>query len=148
MTAPTEIDFVLVKMGDGAGSEVFTTICGIQDATINQTANSSDHFVRDCAAPGTPPTRKTKVSGVQLDVTGTGLSNSAEIVRLQAAVGKVKNYKLECYADDGTSGGLLLGTYAAPFRLTANNLNIPREGTASADITLASHGAWTYTAAP
>lgn len=147
MSLPTEADFALVKMGNGAGSEVFTAICGLQDVTINQTVNTSDRFVRDCAKPGEVPYRKTKASGKQLDISSTGLSNVTVIEDLNEALGVVKNFKIELYAEDGTDTGELLGTYAGAFRMTSNNLSIPREGVASGDINLASHGAWTYTAA-
>lgn len=145
MSLPVEIDWAIVKMGDGESPEVFTIICGIQDVQINGAANTSDRFVRDCDTPGAVPYRKTKVSGRQLDISGSGLSNSQEATRLNDALGSLKNYKVETYRDDGTDAGVLLGTYAGAFRLTANNVNTTREGDSSADISLASHGAWTYT---
>ena len=148
MSLPTEADFALIKMGDGAATEVFTTICGIQDVTVNQTVNTTDRFVRDCAKPGEVPNRKTKVNGKQLDISGSGLSNVDTIATLNAALGVVTNYKIELYADDGTDAGDLLGTYSGAFRMTSNNLSVPREGEASGDINLASDGAWTYAAAP
>lgn len=148
MSLPTEVDFVLIKRGDGATpTEVFTLICGLQDATINRVVNSDDRFVRDCAKPGEVPYRKTRATGKQLDVTGTGLSNAATMEDFEDALGQVENYKLELYAEDGTDAGELLGTIAGAFRMTAANLSVPREGQASGEITLASHGAWTYTAA-
>lgn len=147
MSLPTEVDFALVKMGDGAGPEVFTTICGLTDVTIGKTVSTTDRFVRDCAKPGETPSRKTRANGKQLDITGSGLSNADTIASLEAALGKVKNYKVECYADDGTDAGELLGTYTAAFRMTANNLTVPRDGDATGEITLASHGVWTYEAA-
>lgn len=147
MSFPTEFDWMLVKMGDGASPEVFTLICGLQDATVNATANTSDRFARDCAKPGSIPKRKVKVNGMQLDVTGSGLSNATEVPRMLAALGKHKNYTIEGYADDNTDAGDLLGTFAGTFVMTASNLSAPREGDASGEITLASHGDWTFTAA-
>lgn len=144
MSLPTEIDFAIVKMGDGAGSEVFTAICGIQDVNINDTAATSDHFPRDCAKPGEVPSRRVKTNSRQLDITGKGLSNTAQIALVKAAVAKSKNYKIECYADDGTDAGSLLGTYSGAFVLTANNISVPRDAPASLDLSLASNGAWTY----
>jgi hypothetical protein len=148
MSFPTEFDWMLVKMGDGAApTEVFTVVCGIQDATVNQTANTGDRFVRDCAKPGAIPRRKVKVNGVQLDVTGTGLSNATEVPRLMAALGKHKNYRIEGYADDNTDAGDLLGTFAGTFVMTSSNLAAPREGDGSSEFNLASDGDWTYTPA-
>lgn len=147
MSLPTEIDWAHIKMGDGAEPEVFTMICGITDVTINQSANSSDRFVRDCTTPGAVPLRKTKVSGKQLDISGTGLSNADTIEDLNAALGKVKNYKIELYQDDGTDAGNLLGTYSGAFRMTSSNMSATRDGDSSGEVALASDGAWTYAAA-
>lgn len=147
MSLPNEVDFVLIKIGDGGGPETFTLICGLTDATINEQAQSSDRYVRDCTKPGEVPFRKTKVGGKSLDVTGSGMSNADQYPTLRDALGKVGNYQLELRSDDGTDAGNLLGTVSGAFRLTANNLNVPREGAASAQINLASHGEWDYTAA-
>ena len=148
MAEPTEIDWALIKLGDGDSPEVFTIVCGIQDVTINQPVNTTDRSVRDCAAPGRVPTRKIRVNSRQMDVTGSGLSNAETIEDLNAALGKKRNYRIELYQDDETDTGLLLGTYAGEYVLTANNLTTTREGDSTAEITLASNGAWTYTPAP
>lgn len=147
MSLPTEIDFAIVKMGDGEATETFTAICGLEDVSINETVNTTDRFVRDCAKPGEVPQRKVKTNGQQTDITGSGLSNADETVSLRAALGKAKNYTIETYKDDGTDTGELLGTYTGEFVMTAKNLSLTREGAASAEITLASNGAVTYAAA-
>lgn len=148
MSLPTEFDFMIVKIGDGEATETFTAICGIENVQINEVANTSDRYVRDCAKPGAVPNRKTKTTGKQVDITGNGFSNADEIAGLRAALGIVGNYQIEGYQEDGTDTGALLGTYAGAFNLTANNLNVPRDGDATMEITLASDGAVTYTAAP
>lgn len=147
MSFPVEADFALIKIGDGATPQVFTIACGIQDVTVNAVANTQDRFTRDCAKPGSIPVRKTKTTGRQLDITGTGLIDKAHITKFQDALGVVGDYKVELYQDDGTDNGTLLGTFDAAFNLTASNLSIPREGSASAEVTLANHGDWTWTAA-
>lgn len=148
MSLPTEFDFALVKMGDGADPEVFTTVCGLQDATVNRTVNTQDRFVRDCTKPGEVPERRVKATGRQSDITGTGLTNADEVTRVEAALGVVKNYKIEVYQDDGTDAGSLLGTWAGAFMLTSANNSIPRESNAAFELTLVSDGAMTWTAAP
>lgn len=147
MSVPTEADFVLIKFGDAADPEVFSAICGIQDATISRTVQTQDRFVRDCAKPGEVPFRKVKVTGKQLDVSGAGLTDKASVATLDAALGKVKNIKAECYQADGTDAGLLLGTFSFAGVLTSANMNIPRTGDASGEINVASHGTWTWAAA-
>lgn len=148
MSLPTEIDWFLIKMGDGADPEGFTLICGIQDASISEGVNFDSRYVRDCTKPGEVPVRKVKVSGKQLDISGSGLTNVGEITRLNTALGKIKNYEIEGYADDGTDAGELLVTYAGAFLLSANNINGPRDGTGSADISLNNHGVYTKTIEP
>lgn len=145
MSLPVEIDFALIKAGDGEDPEGFTVICGIQDVQINGGVNTSDRYVRDCAKPGAVPFRKTKVNGRQLDITGSGMSNTQEEERLNGLLGALNNYKVELYREDGSDGGVLLGTYSGEFRMTSKNINAPRENPASLDIALASHGKWIYT---
>lgn len=148
MSVPTEFDFALIKIGDGATpTEVFTISCGKTDVTANFVANSSDRFVRDCAKPGEVPFRKTKVSGKQLDVTATGLTDATAFGIEVDLVGTRANVTVEYYTDDGTDAGDLIGTVACNMLISALNIGTPRDGDASAEITLASHGAWTWTAA-
>lgn len=148
MSVPTEFDFAILKIGDGATpTEVFTISCGKQDITLNFAANSTDRFVRDCAKPGEVPFRKTKATGKQLDVTAAGLTDAATFATEIELIGTLANVKVELYADDGTDGGDLLGTVACNMRVGTLTIGAPREGDSSAEVTLASHGAWTYTPA-
>jgi hypothetical protein len=148
MSFPVEADFALIKVGDGATpTEAFVIACGIQDVNVNSVANTQDRFTRDCAKPGSIPTRKVKMTGKQLDITGSGLIDKTQITTFQAALGVAKNYKIELYQDNGTDTGTLMGTFAASFMMTAHNMSVPREGTSSAEITLANNGDWTWTAA-
>ncbi|UAB76958.1 hypothetical protein INR77_08865 [Erythrobacter sp. SCSIO 43205] len=148
MSVPTEIDFALVKIGDDGDPETFTAICGLQDATVNETVNTQDRFVRDCAKPGEVPQRRVQPTGKQTDITATGLTNADEIENVRAALGVSKNYTIEAYQRDGTDAGVLLGTFTGPFMMTSSNLNLSLDNPGSAEITLASDGAVTYTAAP
>lgn len=148
MSFPVEFDFAVVKIGDGATpTEAFAIACGLQDVTVNTVTNTQDRNVRDCAKPGSIPVRKVKATSKQQDITATGLIDKTQVGIYLAALGKVKNYKIEAYADDGTDTGTLLGTYSGAYMMTATNQNIPREGTGSAEITLANHGDWTWTPA-
>lgn len=147
MSLPVEPDFALIKIGDGGGTEVFTIACGIQDITVNEVTNTADRFVRDCAKPGEIPYRQVKATSKQLDVSASGLIDKTHIATYRTAIGKVKNYKIEYYQDDGTDAGALVGTWAGAFMLTSINQGVPREGTASVELNLASDGAVTWTAA-
>ncbi|QOV95267.1 hypothetical protein [Novosphingobium sp. ES2-1] len=148
MSLPVEADFALIKIGDGATpSETFAIACGLQDVNVNRTANSSDRFVRDCAKPGEVPVRKVRVNGKQLDITGSGLIDKGHVEIFEDALGTAKNYKIELYADDGTDAGDLVGTFAGAFVMNAANMAIARETGGTAEVTLANHGAWTWTPA-
>lgn len=147
MSLPTEFDFAILKIGDGESPEVFTISCGKQDVSMNFVANSSDRFVRDCAKPGEIPFRKAKATGRQADVTATGLTDVATFGTELALVGTKQNIKVELYADDNTDTGELLGTVSMNALITALNIGASRDGDSSAEIVLASNGAWTWLAA-
>lgn len=147
MSVPTEFDFAVLKIGDGADPEVFTISCGKQDLTFNTVANSTDRFVRDCAKPGEVPFRKPKVTGKQMDITAAGLTDVTAYGAEFAMVGAFKNIRVELYADDGTDAGDLLGTVAGNFLVQSLNVSAPRDGDANADVALASNGTYTWTAA-
>lgn len=146
MSYPNEADFIIVKAGDGAEPEVFTTICGIETATINKTANTTDRFRRDCEKPGAVPTRKVKVTGKQWDATGAGVINIDEFDRFDSLLGISNNYQFDFGKRDGTDAGEIIGTYEGPGVLTASNINMgDTEGTA--EITIAGEDDIVWTAA-
>ena len=147
MSYPTEIDFAIVRIGDGTTPEVFTVVCGLENATVNETANTSDRFRSDCENPGRVPTRSVRVTGVQWDVTGSGVSNSDQIPLRKAALGKHRNYQIDAIEEDGTDAGKLLGTFAGRGVMTANNLNLQRTGDSTGDITIAGENDLTWTPA-
>ena len=147
MSIPNESDFALIKVGDGATPEVFTAICGIENVSINRVANTSDRNRRDCAKPGQPAVRRSKTTSKQMDITGTGGVDKADIEAFDDALGVVKNYKVELYKYDGTDTGDLMGTFAGAFNLTSANMSLDANGDSSGEITLASDGTWTWTAA-
>ena len=146
MSYPNEADFIVVKVGDGATPEVFTTICGIESATINQTVNTNDRFRRDCAKPGSVPTRKVKVTGKQWDATGSGVVNVDEFPNFASSLGIRKNYQFDFGIRDGTDAGEIVGTYAGPAVMTAANINMG-DADGTAEITLAGEDAIVWTAA-
>lgn len=136
MSYPTEIDAVVVKLGDGGSPEAFTTVCGMENVTLNQTVQTNDRFRRDCAKPGQVPSRKVRVTGKQWDITSNGVANIDEIDRLKGALGISRNYQIVAIKYDGSDAGEVLGTFSGPAVMTANNMNLqPNEGTA--EITLA-----------
>jgi hypothetical protein len=142
VSLPTEADFAVVKMGDGATpTEVFTILCGLDQVTINRTANTNDRFRRDCAKPGLPAYRKSRTTGKLMDITASGAINIPDIARYNTALGNSKNYRIELGRYDGTDAGTIIHVITGAFNLTGANTAIGDEG--SADTTLASDGVWT-----
>lgn len=142
MAAPNEPDFAILKLGDGETPEVFTIVCGIDNISINETANTNDRFRRDCAKPGLPPMRKPFVTGTQWDITGSGVFNMDEIDRTRAALGISRNYQVDLGKRDGTDTGEIIGTYSGAAVLTSNNKSIGDEGTG--EVTLSGDGELTW----
>lgn len=135
MSVPIEYDFAQVKLGDGADPEAFAVICDLTSVNINEGAETTTRYRRDCATPGTPAKRRSRVTGTFWDVTGSGLSNAPQTEALRAVLGVRKNYEIDVFQDNGTSGGELLGTYSGEAIMTARNLSIDREGDSSMELT-------------
>ncbi|MFN3474086.1 MAG: phage tail tube protein [Blastomonas sp.] len=146
MSVPSESDFALIKVGNAADPEVFTTICGIEGVSINRVANTNDRARRDCASPGLPAVRRSKTISKQMDITGTGAVDKPNIAAFDAALGLIKNYEIELYQYDGTASGELVGTFAGAYNLTAANMTLDANADSSGEISLASDGTWTWTA--
>lgn len=123
MSFPNEFDFILVKLGDGESPEAFTLLCGLENATINETVNTTDRFRRDCAKPGSIPKRKNHATGEQWDITASGVVNLDQIDLLNTAKGVRKNYELEFGRRDGTDAGEIIATASGPAMLTARSIS-------------------------
>lgn len=147
MSYPTEIDAAVIRIGNGASPEVFEIACGIEAVTVNETANTSDRFRRDCAKPGAIPRRGVKVNGIQWDITGSGVANADMLTKLKAALGQHKNYEIDAIAYNGTDAGDLLGTFVGQGVMTAKNLNLQTNGDSTMEITIAGENDLVWTAA-
>jgi hypothetical protein len=128
MSFPTEFDFVLVKIGDGGGPEAFTLICGIEDVTVTEDVNTTDRFRRDCEKPGSVPKRRSKVTGEQWQVSGSGVANLDQIDLLSAAKGMERNYELEFGRRDGTDAGEIIATATGAAILTNRTISNTADG--------------------
>lgn len=143
MSFPTEPDFAVIEIGDGATPEVFTVLCGIDQVSVNSVVNTSDRFRRDCAKPGLVPKRKVQAQGTQTDISGSGVFNIDQEAEFRAALGITQSYRVKLGRRDGTDAGEILGQWVGPFMMTAHNVSVGDEG--SAEITLASDGDVTWT---
>lgn len=147
MSEPSTFEFAKIAVGDGASSEVFTVICGIETAGFNQSASTSDRGVRDCAVPFRPAERRLRVTGRSRTLTGSGIYNTAQTTLINGLVGTRKNYQFIVWEDDDTEAGVEVGTWEGPGIATAVNMGSPNDGFGTLEITVESDGAWTYTAA-
>lgn len=130
MSFPTEADFALLKVGDGAEpTENFTLLCGIENVTITETVNTTDRFRKDCATPGAIPKRKLRVTGQQWEVSGSGVVNFDQVDTLSACLGVVKNYEIEFGRRDGTDAGEIFATATGPAMLTSRTTAVGEDGT-------------------
>jgi hypothetical protein len=147
--AISPFDKARIKMGDGAVTEVFELVCGIEEVSVSYAAQTQEQYRRDdCDAPFSVAVRTIKATGSAVDVSGNGLIDKPFVAKIIAALGKSKNYRIEIYKDNGTPAGLLDGTFSGPFLLDANNMTFTEESQATAEITLKSNGAIVWTPAP
>lgn len=138
--------YVDILMGDGAGPEVFTVLCGIMTKSITAQVNTGDSFVRDCALPEDIPVRELILSGKQWDLRGSGVMNRDNFPALLAAVGVIKNFRFFIKAKTGEVAPALNGYLGGAAAITTYTINGDDNGYAQIDLALASHGEWTWSA--
>lgn len=147
MSYPNEPDYIVVRKGDGGSPETFPIVCGIETAGVNQTANTSDRFRRDCANPADVATRAVRVTGLQWDVSGTGVVNMDEFEAMQAALGNRSTWRIEYGKYDDAASfprtGTIFGYYEGPGILTSFNTNVGEDGTAEITIAGENRPVWT-----
>lgn len=111
MTAEKGID-VLIKKGDGATSETFTTIGGLRDSTLTISNSPPDGTNKDSGGVTELVSGKTNLS---ITVSGAGVfTDNAQVaaVRTDMLAGSAGNYQ---FVVPGTSNG---GTYEGSFVIT------------------------------
>lgn len=145
MSVPNTIQLSVISIGDGAPTEAFTDICGINATGFNQTAQTNDRYIRDCATPTAVPLRQVKVTGKSWTLTGNGYYNTDQQSIISAAVAVRHNYKMRVYDDDVAA--TLLGTWAGAGVLTSADMGTSENDLGTIQLTIVSHGAWAYTAA-
>ena len=149
MSEPTTFEFAVIYVGNGATPEVKVKLCGIQTTGFNRTVQSNDRFVRDCDNPARVPERRVRVTGKQRDLTGSGLYNIDQTALLSNIEGKRRNfdYVLMDISDESVPAGVEIGTWSGPGVVTTLNMGTNEDDDATVEITIASDGLWTYTAA-
>lgn len=133
---------MLVKIGDGAGSEVFTTLCGLTSKTLTINTEEIDVSTADCTDPGGVMWTEV-IDGVKrIVVAGNGFfEDSTQEARANAvalATPPVCNLQIVVPA---------FGTFAGAFFLSPFEWGGDAAGGVTYSLTLSSTGAVTFTAA-
>lgn len=136
--------YASLMLGDGAGPEVFTALCGFRVVNFSHVSNTQDIATRDCADPENVPVRNIIVTSAQWDLTGEGVLNRDTLPELQAADdGQPHNWRLVFTEPVGDL--VYQGYYSGSAVMTNFTINSDEGAFVTASITLASDGEWTWT---
>ncbi|WP_426163104.1 phage tail tube protein [Sandarakinorhabdus sp. DWP1-3-1] len=138
-----EDGYVTILLGNGAGPEVFTAVCGLTTRGFVEQVNTADRFIRDCADPAAIPIRKLTKTGKQWSLSGSGYLARESLEMVQAASGVTKNWRFKI----GEPAGDLVfgGYYAGPAMLTTISTGATEGDLVSIELTIQSDGPWTFT---
>lgn len=131
---------LLIKRGDGAGSEQFVTACGFKARTFNINNNMVDVTVPDCVTPSNK-VNEALVYGIQsMQFSGSGFFDND-------AVGKA----IAAAAVNQTSGNYQVvvpgwGTFEGAFLIEGFQFSGAEEGNMEFEATFRKTGAVTFTA--
>ncbi|WP_260923428.1 phage tail protein [Novosphingobium sp. 9] len=140
MSEPNSADFALIKLQTADGPPaVFTLLCGVESATINRSAQTSETYRRDCAKPNRPGKRKLRVTGSSWQTSGSGNDNIDLETEYGDAFGVRKTYNVELYRDDGTDAGTGI--------LTTRNQAMTTDTPGTIEVTIEGEGDLVWTVA-
>lgn len=133
---------LLVKIGDGGGTEVFTNLCGLNSKTLTINNSSIDVTTPDCSSPGGALWTETLSGLKNVSVSGDGFfEDSASELRMNTVAMAADNIcNFQIVVPD-------FGTYAGAFRIASLEFGGETEGGVTYSVSLESTGAVTFTAA-
>jgi hypothetical protein len=146
MADPIEPDLIIVQAKVG---NAYVDLCGIETASINRTANTSDRFRRSCDNPAAIPTRTVRVNGKQWDASGSGVINMAQFGLYESLLGMHADYRFlyerfDATLTDGERTSTTYGYRDGRAVMTSDNENIGGdEGTA--ELSWAGEGTLSWT---
>ena len=131
---------LLVKIGDGAGSEAFTTIAGLNSKSITINNSAIDVTTPDATTPSGALFAQSLNGLKSVSVSGDGifLDESAQEGRLNT---------IAMQADPVANFQLVVpdfGTYSGEFRVTSLEFGGETEGATTFSLSLESNGTVTY----
>lgn len=132
---------VLIKIGDGAGGETFSNLCGLNSKTISINNTSIDVTTPDCAAPEGALWTQTLAGLKNISVSGDGFfeDSVSEARAVSVANGNDNLANFQVVIPD-------LGTYSGSFRLATLEYGGESEGGVTYSVSLESSGVVTYAA--
>ena len=130
----------LLQVGDGAGSEAFTTVAGINSKSITINNSAIDVTTPDATSPGGVLFASSLNGLKSVSVSGDGifLDESAQEGRLNT---------IAMDADPVANFQIIIpdfGTYSGEFRITSFELGGETEGAVTFSISLESNGTITF----
>ena len=133
---------MLLKIGDGAGSETFTNLAGVNSKTLTINNSAIDVTTADASTPGGAlfAASLNGLKSISLSCDGVFLDETSE-ARLNTVA---------MAADSAANFQLLVpdfGTYAGAFRVTSLEFGGETEGGVTFSASLESNGTVTFTAA-
>lgn len=132
----------LLKIGDGGGSEVFTTLAGINSKSLTINNSAIDVTTPDATTPGGALFAASLNGLKSFSASGDGifLDETAEARMNTVAMAADASANFEIVVPD-------FGTYAGNFRVTSFELGGETEGAVTFSFSLESNGEVTFTAA-
>ncbi len=133
-----------LMLGNGAGPEVFTALCGITTRSFTSQTNTNDTFTRDCADPEDVPIRRVIPTGKQWDLSGDGELNRENLEALLAANdGQPHNFRYLFTEPAGDE--VFQGYFAGAGVITSLKIDSDDGQFAKVSISIASDSDWPFT---
>ena len=133
---------LLVKIGDGEASEVFSNLCGLNSKSLTINNSSIDVTTPDCTAPEGALWTETLAGLKNVSVSGDGF--------FEDSIAEARMNTVAMAADNVANFQVVVpdfGTYAGAFRLTSVEYGGETEGGVTYSLSLESTGVVSFTAA-
>ena len=133
---------LLLKIGDGAGSEAFANLCGLNSKTMTINNSSIDVTTPDCDTPAGALWTETLSGLKNVSVSDDGFfeDSSTELRMNTVAMSADNSCNFQIVVPN-------FGTYAGNFRIASLEFGGETEGGVTYSLSLESNGAVTFTAA-
>jgi len=136
----------IILLGDGAATEVFTSICALTSKGVEFSSDTSDVTVPDCANPDLPSWTERVVRGKSGQISGNGVMDFASHTQFYTwfDAGTPKSVQIKLDAPLADKGGV----YAGKFLLTGYTVTGNEDDAKiSHTLTMVSDGPVTWTLA-